>query len=92
MLPTVVIFFLSIKEVREVVGRLIWETGDEQPESEASTVYSTLLHAVFSLYFFLSCIVALRVGVHRRMMGPLAEPAEVGMVLFQFKCLDSGVI
>lgn len=77
-----------IQEVREVVGRLIWETGDEQHESEASTVYCTLLRAVFSLYFFLSCIVALRVGVHRRMMRPLEELAEVGMVPFQFKCLD----
>lgn len=91
MLPTVVISFLSFSEVREVVGRLIWETGDEQSESEACTVYCTLLHAVFSSYFFLSCTVAIRAGVHRRMMGPVEEPAEVGRVLLQFKRLDSGV-
>lgn len=42
----------SFSEVREVVGRLIWETGDEQSESEACTVYCTLLHAVFSSYCF----------------------------------------
>lgn len=36
--PTVVISPLSFEEVRKVVGRLIWESGEEQPETEASAV------------------------------------------------------
>lgn len=53
-------------------------------------VLAAVLYSILSSPYSFFCIVAKRGGVHRRMMGPLERPAEVGMEPFQFKCFNSG--